>query len=85
MLKIILMTDVYGFQQWSIKLHNGKSEALFQYKANLTAIADTLEKLGEHSEVYWVLQGELNTSCSCFVYLHHMTLKATVIIRFIMY
>lgn len=52
------MTDVCVFQQWSIKLHNGKSEALFQYKANLTAISDTLEKLAEHSEVFWVLQGE---------------------------
>jgi len=59
MLNIILLTDDCGFQQWSIKLHNGKSEALFQYKANLSAISDTLEKLAEHSEVYWVLQGEL--------------------------
>lgn len=47
---------IIGAATWSIKLHNGKSEALFQYKANLTAIADTLEKLAEHSEVYWVLQ-----------------------------
>ncbi|XP_051948508.1 N-acetylneuraminate 9-O-acetyltransferase isoform X2 [Xyrauchen texanus] len=47
---------IFSAATWSIKLHNGKSEALFQYKANLTAISDTLEKLPEHSEVYWVLQ-----------------------------
>ncbi|RXN26358.1 CAS1 domain-containing 1 [Labeo rohita] len=47
---------IIGAATWSIKLHNGKSEALLQYKANLTAISDTLEKLAEHSEVYWVLQ-----------------------------
>uniref|UniRef100_A0A672SX68 N-acetylneuraminate (7)9-O-acetyltransferase n=1 Tax=Sinocyclocheilus grahami TaxID=75366 RepID=A0A672SX68_SINGR len=47
---------IIGAATWSIKLHNGKSEALFQYKANLTAISDTLEKLAEDSEVYWVLQ-----------------------------
>ncbi|XP_016317701.1 CAS1 domain-containing protein 1-like [Sinocyclocheilus anshuiensis] len=47
---------IIGAATWSIKLHNGKSAALFQYKANLTAMSDTLEKLAEHSEVYWVLQ-----------------------------
>ncbi|XP_051520250.1 N-acetylneuraminate 9-O-acetyltransferase isoform X1 [Myxocyprinus asiaticus] len=47
---------ILGAATWSIKLHNGKSEALFQYKANLTGILDTLEKLSEQSEVYWVLQ-----------------------------
>ncbi|TRY94021.1 hypothetical protein DNTS_029590, partial [Danionella cerebrum] len=47
---------IIGAATWSIKLHNGKTEALFQYKANLTAISDTLEKLAERSEVYWVLQ-----------------------------
>ncbi|XP_051527050.1 N-acetylneuraminate 9-O-acetyltransferase-like isoform X2 [Myxocyprinus asiaticus] len=47
---------IFSAATWSIKLHNGKSEALFQYKENLTAISDTLEKLPEHSEVYWVLQ-----------------------------
>lgn len=44
--------------QWSIKLHSGSSEALQQYRANLTAMAAHLERLAEHAEVYWVLQGE---------------------------
>lgn len=45
------------FSQWSIKLHSGSSESLLQYKANLTSIAAPLEKLTEHSEVFWVVQG----------------------------
>lgn len=47
---------ILGAATWSIKLHNGKNEALLQYRANLTAISDTLDKLTEQSEVYWVLQ-----------------------------
>lgn len=47
---------ILGAATWSIKLHNGNSEALIQYRANMTAISDTLDKLTEHSEVYWVLQ-----------------------------
>lgn len=47
--------------QWSIKLHSGNSETLKQYKANLTAIAVHLDKLAEHAEIYWVLQGELRS------------------------
>lgn len=46
--------------QWSIKLHGGSSEALQQYKINLTGIAVHLEKLADNGEVYWVLQGKLN-------------------------
>lgn len=49
------------FPQWSIKLHSGSSETLQQYKVNLTAIAAHLEKLADHGEVYWVLQGKLQT------------------------
>lgn len=44
--------------QWSIKLHSGSSEALQQYRANLTAIGAALERLAHHAEVYWVLQGK---------------------------
>ncbi|KAL7830400.1 hypothetical protein SRHO_G00315270 [Serrasalmus rhombeus] len=47
---------IIGAATWSIKLHSGSSETLLQYKANLTSIAAPLEKLTEHSEVYWVLQ-----------------------------
>lgn len=46
--------------QWSIKLHSGSSETLQQYKVNLTAIAVHLERLADHGEVYWVLQGKLD-------------------------
>uniref|UniRef100_A0A4W5NC92 CAS1 domain containing 1 n=1 Tax=Hucho hucho TaxID=62062 RepID=A0A4W5NC92_9TELE len=41
---------------WSIKLRSGSSEALQQYRANLTAISLPLEQLAEDGEVYWVLQ-----------------------------
>ncbi|XP_006636227.3 N-acetylneuraminate (7)9-O-acetyltransferase [Lepisosteus oculatus] len=41
---------------WSIKLHNGSSETLNQYKTNLTAVSRLLEKLAKDTEVYWVLQ-----------------------------
>lgn len=41
-------------------MHSGSSEALQQYKVNLTAIAVHLERLADHGEVYWVLQGELS-------------------------
>lgn len=51
---------VYPFTQWSIKLHSGSAEALQQYKVNLTAIVAHLEKLAEHGEVYWLLQGVLS-------------------------
>ncbi|RXM32257.1 CAS1 domain-containing protein 1 [Acipenser ruthenus] len=47
---------VLGAATWSIKLHNGNTEALHQYKTNLTSIARLLEKLAEHIEVIWVLQ-----------------------------
>uniref|UniRef100_A0A8C7PWM1 N-acetylneuraminate (7)9-O-acetyltransferase n=1 Tax=Oncorhynchus mykiss TaxID=8022 RepID=A0A8C7PWM1_ONCMY len=42
--------------KWSIKLRSGSSEALQQYRANLTAISLPLEQLAEDGEVYWVLQ-----------------------------
>eukprot|EP00066_Takifugu_rubripes_P018521 XP_011607787.1 PREDICTED: CAS1 domain-containing protein 1 [Takifugu rubripes] len=45
---------------WSIKLHSGSSEALQQYRANLTAMAAHLEQLAQHGEVYWVLQDPVN-------------------------
>ncbi|XP_076864917.1 N-acetylneuraminate (7)9-O-acetyltransferase [Brachyhypopomus gauderio] len=51
---------VIGAATWSIKLHSGSSETLLQYKANLTSIAAPLEKLTEHSDVYWVLQDPVN-------------------------
>lgn len=44
--------------QWSIKEQNASDEALQQYRLNLTAMAAPLERLAEHSEVYWLLQGE---------------------------
>ncbi|KAI4878598.1 hypothetical protein NFI96_029293, partial [Prochilodus magdalenae] len=47
---------IIGAATWSIKLHSGSSQTLLQYKANITSIAAPLEKLSEHSEVYWVLQ-----------------------------
>ncbi|XP_056875981.1 N-acetylneuraminate 9-O-acetyltransferase [Takifugu flavidus] len=45
---------------WSIKLHSGSSEALQQYRANLTAMAAHLQQLAQHGEVYWVLQDPVN-------------------------
>ncbi|XP_053469424.1 N-acetylneuraminate 9-O-acetyltransferase isoform X4 [Ictalurus furcatus] len=48
---------IIGAATWSIKLHSGSSESLLQYKANLTSLAAPLEKLTEHSEVFWVVQG----------------------------
>ncbi|XP_034560029.1 N-acetylneuraminate 9-O-acetyltransferase isoform X2 [Notolabrus celidotus] len=51
---------VIGAATWSIKFHMGSSEALQQYKVNLTAMAAPLEKLAEHGEVYWVLQDPVN-------------------------
>ncbi|MBN3298086.1 CASD1 acetyltransferase, partial [Amia calva] len=47
---------VVGAATWSIKLHNGSSETLHQYKANLTAVAYVLQRLAESSDVFWVLQ-----------------------------
>ncbi|XP_030741031.1 N-acetylneuraminate 9-O-acetyltransferase isoform X1 [Echinops telfairi] len=47
---------VAGAATWSIKIHNGSSEALSQYKMNITSIAPLLEKLARSSAVYWVLQ-----------------------------
>uniref|UniRef100_A0A8C7J3W4 CAS1 domain containing 1 n=1 Tax=Oncorhynchus kisutch TaxID=8019 RepID=A0A8C7J3W4_ONCKI len=47
---------IIGAATWSIKLHGGSSEALQQYRANLTAISLPLEQLAEDGEVYWVLQ-----------------------------
>ncbi|MEQ2167451.1 N-acetylneuraminate 9-O-acetyltransferase [Goodea atripinnis] len=51
---------ILGAATWSIKLHSGSSEALQQYKVNLTAIAVHLDRLAEHAEVYWVLQDPVN-------------------------
>ncbi|XP_042290752.1 N-acetylneuraminate 9-O-acetyltransferase [Thunnus maccoyii] len=51
---------ILGAATWSIKLHSGSSEALQQYKVNLTAIAVPLERLADHGEVYWVLQDPVN-------------------------
>ncbi|CAB1350739.1 unnamed protein product [Coregonus sp. 'balchen'] len=47
---------IIGAATWSIKLRGGSSEALQQYRANLTAISLPLEQLAEDGEVYWVLQ-----------------------------
>ncbi|XP_074840823.1 N-acetylneuraminate (7)9-O-acetyltransferase isoform X1 [Carettochelys insculpta] len=47
---------VAGAATWSIKIHNGSTEALTQYKTNITSIAPLLEKLAKSSDVYWVLQ-----------------------------
>uniref|UniRef100_A0A3P9AG72 Cas1p 10 TM acyl transferase domain-containing protein n=1 Tax=Esox lucius TaxID=8010 RepID=A0A3P9AG72_ESOLU len=47
---------IIGAATWSIKLRGGSSEALQQYRANLTAISSSLERLAEYGEVYWVLQ-----------------------------
>lgn len=55
-----LIPSLMPCAQWSIKLHAGSSEALQQYKVNLTAIAVHLERLADHGEVYWVLQGEMS-------------------------
>ncbi|XP_041665220.1 N-acetylneuraminate 9-O-acetyltransferase [Cheilinus undulatus] len=51
---------VAGAATWSIKLHSGSSEALQQYRANLTGISVHLAKLAERGEVYWVLQDPVN-------------------------
>ncbi|KAM8766280.1 N-acetylneuraminate (7)9-O-acetyltransferase isoform 1-T1 [Acanthopagrus schlegelii] len=51
---------ILGAATWSIKLHSGSSEALQQYRVNLTAIAVHLERLADHGEVYWVLQDPVN-------------------------
>ncbi|XP_062265499.1 N-acetylneuraminate 9-O-acetyltransferase isoform X1 [Platichthys flesus] len=51
---------ILGAATWSIKLHSGSSEALQQYKVNLTAIAVHLERLADQGEVYWVLQDPVN-------------------------
>lgn len=53
-----MLTVSILLSQWSIKLHSGSSEALQQYRVNLTAIGVHLERLADHGEVYWVLQGE---------------------------
>lgn len=66
---------VYPFTQWSIKLHGGSSEALQQYKVNLTAIVGQLEKLAEHGEVYWVLQGVLSLHDTRSFYDHRQASK----------
>ncbi|XP_038598338.1 N-acetylneuraminate 9-O-acetyltransferase [Tachyglossus aculeatus] len=47
---------VAGAATWSIKMRNGSSEALAQYKSNMSALAPLLEKLAKTSDVYWVLQ-----------------------------
>uniref|UniRef100_A0A8C7P720 CAS1 domain containing 1 n=2 Tax=Oncorhynchus mykiss TaxID=8022 RepID=A0A8C7P720_ONCMY len=51
-----LKERLISWRKWSIKLHGGSSEALQQYRANLTAISLPLEQLAEDGEVYWVLQ-----------------------------
>lgn len=51
---------VIGAASWSIKFHSGSSEALQQYKVNLTTMATYLERLAEHKEVYWALQDPVN-------------------------
>ena len=58
----IIISQCPFLPQWSIKLNGGSSEALQQYKVNLTGIAVHLEKLAEHGEVYWVLQGEISSA-----------------------
>nr|XP_006011687.1 PREDICTED: CAS1 domain-containing protein 1 [Latimeria chalumnae] len=47
---------IVGAGVWSIKLSNGRSEGLTQYKMNVSSIAPLLETLAESSDVYWVLQ-----------------------------
>uniref|UniRef100_A0A3Q3XJ33 Cas1p 10 TM acyl transferase domain-containing protein n=1 Tax=Mola mola TaxID=94237 RepID=A0A3Q3XJ33_MOLML len=56
----IIISQCPFLPQWSIKLHGGSSEALQQYKVNLTAIAVYLERLAERGQVYWVLQDPVN-------------------------
>ncbi|XP_038827583.1 N-acetylneuraminate 9-O-acetyltransferase-like isoform X3 [Salvelinus namaycush] len=51
-----LKERLMSWTEWSIKLRSGSSEALQQYRANLTAISLPLEQLAEDGEVYWVLQ-----------------------------
>uniref|UniRef100_A0A4W5LLF0 CAS1 domain containing 1 n=1 Tax=Hucho hucho TaxID=62062 RepID=A0A4W5LLF0_9TELE len=51
-----LKERLISWRKGSIKLHGGSSEALQQYRANLTAISLPLEQLAEDGEVYWVLQ-----------------------------
>lgn len=58
----IIISQCPFLPQWSIKLHGGSSEALQQYKVNLTAIAVYLERLAERGQVYWVLQGEISST-----------------------
>uniref|UniRef100_A0A8C8F605 Cas1p 10 TM acyl transferase domain-containing protein n=1 Tax=Oncorhynchus tshawytscha TaxID=74940 RepID=A0A8C8F605_ONCTS len=55
-IQIIDPTQKENGRKWSIKLRSGSSEALQQYRANLTAISLPLEQLAEDGEVYWVLQ-----------------------------
>ncbi|XP_048848839.1 N-acetylneuraminate 9-O-acetyltransferase [Brienomyrus brachyistius] len=47
---------VMGAATWSIKLNGGSMEALNQYRSNLSAMANLLQKLAQGSDVYWVLQ-----------------------------
>lgn len=47
---------ILGAASWSIKQHGGSSEALQQYRVNLTSMAAPLQRLADHSEVYWLLQ-----------------------------
>uniref|UniRef100_A0A667YDD8 N-acetylneuraminate (7)9-O-acetyltransferase n=1 Tax=Myripristis murdjan TaxID=586833 RepID=A0A667YDD8_9TELE len=51
---------ILGAATWSIKLHGGSTEALQQYKVNLTAMSAPLERLAEDGEIYWVLQDPVN-------------------------
>ncbi|XP_053570035.1 N-acetylneuraminate 9-O-acetyltransferase [Bombina bombina] len=48
---------IAGAATWSIKINNGSSETLMQYKANMTEMAPVLEKLANvNNDVYWILQ-----------------------------
>ncbi|XP_069815512.1 N-acetylneuraminate (7)9-O-acetyltransferase [Dendropsophus ebraccatus] len=47
---------IAGAATWSIKMNNGSSESLVQYKVNLTDTEPVLGKLADSSDVYWILQ-----------------------------
>ncbi|KAM4687283.1 N-acetylneuraminate (7)9-O-acetyltransferase [Discoglossus pictus] len=47
---------IAGAATWSIKMNNGSSESLAQYKVNMTDMAPVLEKMANNNYVYWILQ-----------------------------
>uniref|UniRef100_A0A8C5M6S3 CAS1 domain containing 1 n=1 Tax=Leptobrachium leishanense TaxID=445787 RepID=A0A8C5M6S3_9ANUR len=47
---------VTGSATWTIKLNNGSTKALAQYKVNLTNLALLFEKMTDVNKIYWMLQ-----------------------------